>query len=54
MTRLTWVRFAVASGGLLVWFYGVYVDDAVLRWAGIAFLLAALLLRFWVRRPPAA
>jgi hypothetical protein len=51
MTTLTWVRFLVAAAGLVVWGYGYRVDDATIRWAGIAFLAVAVLLRFWVRRP---
>jgi hypothetical protein len=34
---------------LLVW--GIRADDAALRWAGIAFLFIALILRF-IKVPP--
>jgi hypothetical protein len=51
MTTLAWVRFLLAAAGLVVWGYGYRVDDANIRWAGIAFLAVAVLLRFWVRRP---
>jgi len=35
---------------LLGW--GVRTDDSALRWAGIAFLFIALILRFFKPRPP--
>lgn len=49
---LTWVRFALAAVGLLVWAYGYQVDDATTRWVGIGLLGVAVLLRFATRRPP--
>jgi hypothetical protein len=49
---LTWVRFVIAAIGLLVWGYGLRVNDSTLRWVGIAFLAAAVLLRFAPRRGP--
>lgn len=52
---LVWVRFALAAIGLLICAYGIRVDDAMIRWVGIGFLAAALLLRFaQPRRPPSA
>jgi hypothetical protein len=55
MTTLTWVRFALAVAGILVWAYGLRIDDRTIRWGGIALLAVAVLLRFWPRRraPPA-
>jgi hypothetical protein len=55
MTTLTWVRFAIAVLGILVWAYGYRADDATIRLVGIALLAVAVLLRFWPRRakPPA-
>jgi hypothetical protein len=50
MTTLTWVRFAIGVVGILVWAYGYRVDDATIRWMGIALLAVAVLLRFWTRR----
>jgi hypothetical protein len=35
---------------LLAW--GIRTDDAALRWAGIAFLFIALIIRFFKRRKP--
>jgi hypothetical protein len=50
---ITWARFGLAAVGLLVWGYGYRIDDPVIRWVGIAFLAAAVLLRFAPRsRPP--
>jgi hypothetical protein len=52
MMRLTWVRFALAAIGIIVWAYGYQANDAVTRWVGIAFLAAAVVLRFAPRRRP--
>jgi hypothetical protein len=54
MTTPTWIRFAVAVAGILVWAYGYRADDAAIRWVGIALLAVAVLLRFWAprARPP--
>jgi hypothetical protein len=52
--RATWIRFALAAAGLLVWSYGYRADDPTIRWVGIGFLVASLLMRFWVRRGPPA
>ncbi len=52
--RVTWIRFALAAAGLFIWSYGYRIDDSTIRWAGIALLVAAVLLRFWVRRGPPA
>lgn len=55
MISLLWVRFALAAIGLLICAYGIRVDDATVRWVGIAFLAVALLLRFAPRsRPPSS
>jgi hypothetical protein len=51
MTTLSWVRFAVAVIGLVVWGYGYRVDDPTIRWVGIGLLALVLFLRFWARRP---
>jgi hypothetical protein len=51
MTTLTWVRFGVGVIGIVVWAYGYRADDATIRWAGIALLAMAVLLRFWGGRP---
>ena len=46
MTPLTTARLIVAlmAAGLLA--YGIRTDNPALRWAGIGFLVVALLLRF--------
>jgi hypothetical protein len=53
MSTITIAKLALAAIGLIVWGYGYRVDDGGLRWVGIAFLAAAVLLRFWPsgRRP---
>jgi hypothetical protein len=43
---VTWGRVAIGAVGILIWAYGARVDDATIRLVGIAFLVAALLLRF--------
>ena len=49
MTPLTIAKLALMliAAILLVW--GIRTDDAALRWAGIFFLVAALILRFFKR-----
>ena len=46
MTRVTQVRLALFAVGIVIWGYGTAVDDANLRWIGIGFLMASLVLRF--------
>jgi hypothetical protein len=50
MKRHTAIKLAFAVAGLLVWGYGQRVDDATIRWVGIALLAAAVLLRFLPKR----
>jgi hypothetical protein len=45
MTRLTIIKLVLLLVGLLVFAYGVRENLAEVRWAGIAFVAAALLLR---------
>jgi hypothetical protein len=45
-----WAKVALVVAGILVWAYGVRVDDRTITWIGIAFLVAAFLLRFVRRR----
>jgi hypothetical protein len=55
MSTLTSVKVALVAIGIIVWAYGVRVDDRMFTWIGIGFLVAAFLLRFVGRRqPPAA
>ncbi len=56
MITLTTARLALAAVGILVWVYGLRVDDPTVRLIGIAFLAASVLLRFAARRgrPPDA
>ena len=50
MIRSTQIKLGVAAVGLLVWGYGQRVDNAMIRWVGIAFLAAAVVLRFLPKR----
>ena len=50
MSALTSVKLALVAIGIFVWAYGVRVDDRTITWIGIAFLVAAFLLRFVGRR----
>ncbi len=49
--RRTEIQLALAAMGLVVWGYGVRVDDRRLQWIGIAFFAAGTALRFF-KRPP--
>ncbi|MEK7401269.1 MAG: hypothetical protein AABZ80_02785 [Gemmatimonadota bacterium] len=58
MDRLTTIRLLVIAFAIVVWGYGIKMDNADIRIAGIALLAAALALRF-LRRfrrkdPPAS
>ena len=48
--RRTEIQLILTAIGLVVWGYGVRVDDHRLEWIGIAFFAAATALRF-VKRP---
>ena len=52
MSPFTIAKLALmlVAGILLAW--GIRNDDAMIRWAGILFLLAALVLRFFKPRKP--
>lgn len=50
MTRLTQLKLGLAVIGLIVWIWGQRVDDQMIRWVGIAFLAASVLLRFLPKR----
>ena len=50
MSRLTIAKLAFALVGIAVFAYGARVDDRIVRWVGIAFVVVAFLLRF-VKRP---
>jgi len=54
MTRLTRVKLIVAAAGVSIWAVGVRVGDERLKWAGIAILVAAFLLRLLNDRPGAS
>lgn len=50
MNPLSHVKLALAVIGLILFGYGVRADHDGLRWGGIGFLAAAVLLRFIGRR----
>ena len=50
--RPTTIKLGLAVVGLIVFFYGRYVEDDRLRWLAMGFLVAAFLLRFWKPRRP--
>lgn len=50
MTAISHLKLGLAAIGVILWAYGVRTDDHTLSWIGIAFLVAAFLLRFWRRR----
>jgi hypothetical protein len=49
ISALSHVKLGLLAAGLILWGYGVRADVEWLRWAGIAFMAAAAILRF-VRR----
>jgi len=53
MSALSQLKLGLALIGLILFGYGMRVDDGRLRWMGIGFLAAAAMLRFIrKRRPP--
>lgn len=50
MTRYLAVKFGLAAIGVLLFGYGMAVDDPMIRWIGIAFLAASVLTRFLPKR----
>ena len=50
MTRLLTARIVLTLIGVVVWGYGQRIDNAETRFAGIAVLAVALLLRFAPKR----
>jgi hypothetical protein len=50
LSALTAAKVALATIGLLVWGYGYRADSAEIRWVGIAFLAAAVVMRLVGRR----
>ena len=48
--RLEHAKLALGGVGVFIWAYGARVDDARIRWVGIALLAVAFLLRFLRRR----
>lgn len=50
MTAVNHLKLGLGAIGVILWAYAVRTDDRALSWIGIAFLVAAFLLRFWRRR----
>jgi len=50
VNRLAVAKLAFALVGIAVFAYGARVDDKIIRWVGIAFVVVAFLLRF-AKRP---
>ena len=50
MTPLTSAKMALMLIAAVLLGWGIRTDDPSLRWAGIGFLFAALVLRFFKRR----
>ncbi|HVT38091.1 MAG TPA: hypothetical protein VHE78_03540 [Gemmatimonadaceae bacterium] len=51
MTPMTTAKFVLAVSGVIMFGIGIRLESTALRWAGTAFVFAALLLRFAKRRP---
>jgi hypothetical protein len=52
MTPFTMAKLALMLIAAVLIAWGIRTDDSALRWAGIAFLFIALILRFFKRRNP--
>ena len=52
MTPVTMAKLALMLIAAVLLAWGIRTDDSALRWAGIAFLFAALILRFFKPRKP--
>ena len=52
MDRLTVLKIACALAGVGIFAWGVRSEDSIIRWVGIAFVIAAFLLRFARKRVP--
>ena len=52
MDRITVLKIALALAGVGIFAYGVRGDDPIVRWVGIACVVAAFLLRFVKKRVP--
>jgi len=52
MDKVTVAKITLAVVGVGTFSYGIRSEDAVVRWVGIAFVVAAFLLRFVKKRVP--
>jgi hypothetical protein len=49
VNALSHFKLGMAAAGVILWGYGARADIEWLRWAGMGFLAAATVLRFWRR-----
>ena len=52
MSPFTIAKLALMLVAAILLAWGIKTDDSVIRWAGILFLFAALILRFFKPRKP--
>ena len=52
MSPFTVAKLALMLIAAILLAWGIRTDDSAIRWAGILFLFAALVLRFWKPRKP--
>ena len=52
MDRVSVLKIACALAGVGIFAWGVRSEDKIIRWVGIAFVIAAFLLRFARKRVP--
>jgi hypothetical protein len=52
MDRITVLKIAFALAGVGIFAYGVRIEEPIVRWVGIAFVIGAFLLRFVKKRVP--
>ena len=54
MTRLSHLKLGLTAVGVILLMYGIRTDQNRFRWFGIAFVAAAVILRFWTPRRSAS
>ena len=50
MDRMTLAKIALALAGVGIFAYGVRSEENIIRWVGIAFVIAAFVLRFFKKK----
>jgi hypothetical protein len=51
VNSLTHLKLGLATAGFITFGYGARIDNATVRWVGIALFIAAFLVRFLGPRP---